>query len=62
MVTVETYFSADGRLAARRDWRITNALTGELYGSATRFGVVRIRGHRSFLLKVFLFGGHSQCR
>uniref|UniRef100_A0A1J0AJ11 Acyl-[acyl-carrier-protein] hydrolase n=1 Tax=Dunaliella tertiolecta TaxID=3047 RepID=A0A1J0AJ11_DUNTE len=35
MVTVETYFSADGRLAARRDWRIRNALTGEEYGSAT---------------------------
>jgi len=36
MVTVETYFSADGRLAARRDWRITNSLSGEVYGTATR--------------------------
>ena len=36
IVRIETYFSADGRLAARREWSIQNALTGEQLGRATR--------------------------
>ena len=36
IVTIETYFSADGRIAARREWSIKNAQTGELLGRATR--------------------------
>ncbi|KAL3130707.1 hypothetical protein ABBQ38_000056 [Trebouxia sp. C0009 RCD-2024] len=35
IVRIETYFSADGRLAARREWSIQNALTGEQLGRAT---------------------------
>eukprot|EP00197_Chlamydomonas_leiostraca_P005602 CAMPEP_0202869348 /NCGR_PEP_ID=MMETSP1391-20130828/12405_1 /ASSEMBLY_ACC=CAM_ASM_000867 /TAXON_ID=1034604 /ORGANISM="Chlamydomonas leiostraca, Strain SAG 11-49" /LENGTH=347 /DNA_ID=CAMNT_0049549661 /DNA_START=114 /DNA_END=1158 /DNA_ORIENTATION=+ len=35
IVTVETYFSEEGRLAARRDWRILDARTGQEYGAAT---------------------------
>jgi len=37
VVRIETYFSADGRIAARREWFIKDALTGELLGRATRF-------------------------
>lgn len=36
IVRIETYFSADGRLAVRREWSIQNALTGEQLGRATR--------------------------
>ena len=36
VVNVETYFSEEGRLAARRDWVITDAATGEYLGGATR--------------------------
>ena len=36
IVRIETYFSADGRIAARREWTIKNALTGEQLGRATR--------------------------
>lgn len=36
IVRIETYFSADGRLAARREWSIQNALTGDQLGRATR--------------------------
>lgn len=35
IVTVETYFTEEGRLAARRDWVITNAATGAVLGGAT---------------------------
>ncbi|DBA83590.1 hypothetical protein WJX77_005571 [Trebouxia sp. C0004] len=35
VVRIETYFSADGRIAARREWFIKDALTGELLGRAT---------------------------
>lgn len=35
IVSIETYFSADGRIAARREWFIKNALTGEQLGRAT---------------------------
>lgn len=37
VVRIETYFSADGRIAARREWFIKDALTGELLGRATRY-------------------------
>lgn len=37
IVSIETYFSEEGRLAARRDWRILNAATGEVLGMATRW-------------------------
>ncbi len=36
VVRIETYFSADGRIAARREWFIKDALTGEVLGRATR--------------------------
>jgi hypothetical protein len=36
IVRLETYFSEDGRLASRRDWRIIDVATGELLGAATR--------------------------
>ncbi|KAF6251288.1 acyl-ACP thioesterase-domain-containing protein [Scenedesmus sp. NREL 46B-D3] len=35
VVRLETYFAEDGRLTTRRDWRITNAGTGEFLGAAT---------------------------
>ena len=36
MVSVETFFMEEGRLAARREWELKNTGTGELIGSATR--------------------------
>jgi hypothetical protein len=39
LVRLETYFAEDGRLTTRRDWRITNADTGEFLGAATRWAV-----------------------
>lgn len=35
VVSVETYFTEEGRLAFRREWRITDVATGELLGAAT---------------------------
>ncbi|GLC41093.1 hypothetical protein PLESTB_000943700 [Pleodorina starrii] len=35
IVAVETYFSEEGRLAFRRDWKVTNASTGAVLGAAT---------------------------
>ncbi|WIA17235.1 hypothetical protein OEZ85_014109 [Tetradesmus obliquus] len=35
LVRLETYFAEDGRLTTRRDWRISNADTGEYLGAAT---------------------------
>lgn len=35
IVGVETYFALDGRLAARRDWVLTNKTTGQYLGAAT---------------------------
>lgn len=37
-MSVETYFTEEGRLAFRREWRITDVATGELLGAATRWG------------------------
>jgi len=37
VVRIETYFSADGRIAARREWFIKDAHSGELLGRATRY-------------------------
>lgn len=36
LVRLETYFAEDGRLTTRRDWVITDAVTGEHLGAATR--------------------------
>ncbi|MEW5297261.1 MAG: hypothetical protein WDW36_000484 [Sanguina aurantia] len=35
IVHVQTHFTEEGRLAARRDWQITDPLTGEVLGCAT---------------------------
>eukprot|EP00879_Flechtneria_rotunda_P001457 GHRR01001611.1.p1 GENE.GHRR01001611.1~~GHRR01001611.1.p1 ORF type:complete len:446 (+),score=123.10 GHRR01001611.1:244-1581(+) len=35
IVRLETYFAEDGRLTTRRDWIITDALTGRYLGAAT---------------------------
>lgn len=35
VVNVETWFQQEGRVAARRDWLLTDAATGKLYGAAT---------------------------
>jgi Acyl-ACP thioesterase len=37
VVEVETWFQAEGRLGARRDWVIRSSETGHVYGSATRW-------------------------
>ncbi len=37
VVKIDTYFSADGRIAARREWFLKDALSGELLGRATRY-------------------------
>lgn len=36
LVQIETYFSAEGRVGARRDWVIRSAASGEILGRATR--------------------------
>lgn len=36
VVTVETYFTEEGRLAFRRDWRMINKATGKVLGVGTR--------------------------
>ena len=36
LVQIETYFSAEGRVGARRDWVIRSAASGEVLGRATR--------------------------
>jgi hypothetical protein len=36
LVRLETYFADDGRLTTRRDWLITDAVTGAHLGAATR--------------------------
>ncbi|KAI8468433.1 MAG: acyl-ACP thioesterase-domain-containing protein [Monoraphidium minutum] len=35
LVRLETYFAEDGRLCTRRDWHITDAVTGAYLGAAT---------------------------
>lgn len=35
IVKIDTYFSAEGRIGARREWEITNAQSGKLLGRAT---------------------------
>ena len=36
LVQIETYFTAEGRVGARRDWVIRSAASGEILGRATR--------------------------
>ena len=36
ILQVETYFHEEGRLAARRDWVVTDKASGKVLGTATR--------------------------
>ena len=38
MLKLQTYFTEEGKVTARRDWVICNAATDEILGCATRWG------------------------
>lgn len=38
VVAVETYFTEEGRLAFRREWKLMDVATGKLLGAGTRWG------------------------
>ena len=40
MVQVDTWFQADGKLAAQRDWVLTDSVTGASLGRATSTWVI----------------------
>lgn len=55
IVRLETYFQEDGRLTSRRDWRVSDAVTGQYLGAATRY-VVQSRDSSLMIISSYMNG------